>query len=282
MNNKGITLVALVVTIIVLLILAGVTISAVFGNRSIIEKSAEAKQISEIEEAKELARLDIMAWVSVRIENKQDTKLRNSDVQGILDGKSYVKEAKETSFTTAKGEHDIPYSEIATISDGTGDVSLDVLIGQPKSNILFKSSIPIDATTNAKFYDCNFATLDDYIEYEDQIYKVIYNIDYEGDYPERTSTVSSVESTDIDISELGVNGTNIVTIVHGTSTYFDERSYETIGGVPSGFVEDYLGARECLFPYSGTGVLTGWYMTGNYDDDYSDYGYIPIYQNPTN
>lgn len=42
-NNRGITLIALVVTIVVLLILAGVSINALFGNSGIIEKAKEAQ-----------------------------------------------------------------------------------------------------------------------------------------------------------------------------------------------------------------------------------------------
>ena len=60
-NEKGITLVALVVTIIVLMILAGVSISLVLGENGIITKSKYAKQetlnaqIGEQEELNELA-----------------------------------------------------------------------------------------------------------------------------------------------------------------------------------------------------------------------------------
>ena len=42
-KEKGITLVALVITIIVLLILAGVTISLVVGDNSVIHKAQDAK-----------------------------------------------------------------------------------------------------------------------------------------------------------------------------------------------------------------------------------------------
>ena len=45
-NNKGITLVALVVTIVVLLILAGVSINLVLGNNGIIAKAKEAQRES--------------------------------------------------------------------------------------------------------------------------------------------------------------------------------------------------------------------------------------------
>ena len=43
-DMKGITLVALVVTIVVLLILAGVSINLVLGDNGIIKKAQEAKK----------------------------------------------------------------------------------------------------------------------------------------------------------------------------------------------------------------------------------------------
>ena len=46
-HNSGITLVALVVTIVVLLILAGVTITMLFGENGIIKKAQEAKEATE-------------------------------------------------------------------------------------------------------------------------------------------------------------------------------------------------------------------------------------------
>ena len=46
-RNKGITLIALVITIIVLLILAGVTIAALSGDNGILTRAKEAKQKTE-------------------------------------------------------------------------------------------------------------------------------------------------------------------------------------------------------------------------------------------
>ena len=51
-QQKGITLIALVITIIVLLILAGVTISMVLGDEGIIAQAQSAKEKQE-EKAKE-------------------------------------------------------------------------------------------------------------------------------------------------------------------------------------------------------------------------------------
>lgn len=53
LNNKGITLIALVITIIVLLILAGVTIATLTGENGILTKATEAKTNTEIASEKE-------------------------------------------------------------------------------------------------------------------------------------------------------------------------------------------------------------------------------------
>ena len=56
-NQKGITLVALVITIIILLILAGISISTL-TNTGIFEKAKDAKEKSEAEEKQQSETLD--------------------------------------------------------------------------------------------------------------------------------------------------------------------------------------------------------------------------------
>lgn len=46
-NEKGITLLALVVSVVVLIILAGISIGALFGENGIIEKSRQARNRTE-------------------------------------------------------------------------------------------------------------------------------------------------------------------------------------------------------------------------------------------
>ena len=55
--QKGITLIALVITIIVLLILAGVTITALSGDNGILTRAADAKEQTEIADEKEKVNL---------------------------------------------------------------------------------------------------------------------------------------------------------------------------------------------------------------------------------
>ena len=156
--SNGITLIALVITIIVLLILAGISISMLSGDNSILQKATDAKQTSERAEAKEQAQMDIMAYISDKTANHQDASLDDTKIQEILsDNKSYVKTANATSFITTKGEYEIPYSELYTASDKTPVVPTtginygsktaetiavgdDITIGTEKFKIIKKSA----------------------------------------------------------------------------------------------------------------------------------------------
>lgn len=59
-TSNGITLIALVVTIIIILILAGISISMVFGDKGLITQSVISKEAHEKAEIIETAKLDIL------------------------------------------------------------------------------------------------------------------------------------------------------------------------------------------------------------------------------
>ena len=61
LNQKGITLIALVITIIVLLILAGVSIAMLIGQNGILTQAQSAKTTNENKSAEEKVKLAIMA-----------------------------------------------------------------------------------------------------------------------------------------------------------------------------------------------------------------------------
>lgn len=56
-DNKGITLIALVITIIVLLILAGITIAMLTGENGILSNATKSKAVNELGAAKDLVAL---------------------------------------------------------------------------------------------------------------------------------------------------------------------------------------------------------------------------------
>ena len=68
-DNKGITLIALVITIIVLLILAGITIAMLTGENGILGNATKAKAYDEIGAAKDNLALKATETVSNFYEN---------------------------------------------------------------------------------------------------------------------------------------------------------------------------------------------------------------------
>ena len=73
-GNKGITLIALVITIIVLLILAGVSIVILTGDNGLLTKANEAKEANDKAEEKELIQLAYQAAIIEKYKNGEGTK----------------------------------------------------------------------------------------------------------------------------------------------------------------------------------------------------------------
>ena len=90
--NRGITLIALVITIIVLLILAGITIASLTGNNAIISKSGEAKNASEIANEKEELEVEV-----IRFSDKRGNLDPDKVVNGLNKDLKNLKEATNTN-----------------------------------------------------------------------------------------------------------------------------------------------------------------------------------------
>ena len=64
-KEKGITLIALVIMVIILAILAGVTMRLAIGNNGVVETSKEAKK--EAVEADERTQIETAIWMEMMI-----------------------------------------------------------------------------------------------------------------------------------------------------------------------------------------------------------------------
>ena len=80
-SSNGITLIALVITIIVLLILAGISISMLSGDNGILRKATDAKTFTERASVVEQAKTDVLGY---QAENK-GTDLQKSQLQSVLE-----------------------------------------------------------------------------------------------------------------------------------------------------------------------------------------------------
>lgn len=95
-REKGITLLALVITVIVLLILAGITIGAITGNDGIIKNAQNAKEDTEIANEKEiLEKATVQTMGNNKYGNVEKDGLQEELDKETGDGKTEVSEADE-------------------------------------------------------------------------------------------------------------------------------------------------------------------------------------------
>lgn len=73
-NNKGITLIALVITIIVLLILAGISIAMLTGENGLLNKASGAGAETKLSEAKEYVMLEANTLYTEYYEKKYNSE----------------------------------------------------------------------------------------------------------------------------------------------------------------------------------------------------------------
>ena len=93
MNNgqkeKGITLIALAVTIIVMLILAGVTIAALTSENGIINQADKAKETNKVAKVEEEAKLEYSNLIIEKQIEGHGEETNLDDVIGKLEAKGY-------------------------------------------------------------------------------------------------------------------------------------------------------------------------------------------------
>ena len=133
-SDKGITLLALVITIIILLILAGITISTITGDDGIIKNAGQAKEETEIANEKEIVE---KATVQAMGNNKYGN-IEEKELQSELD-----KETGEgkTEATDIGDEFEVVFNE----SDRYYMVDKDGNVGEAQDIIEDKN--PGDITT---------------------------------------------------------------------------------------------------------------------------------------
>ena len=118
-GTKGITLIALVVTIIILVILAGTTIATLMGDNGLIKRANVAKAQTEIASIKEEIQTEILGEQAGNSGNISDESLKEIlEKYGTLsaEGEKLI----DKTLTTTKGEYEIKVTEIfggATVKD---------------------------------------------------------------------------------------------------------------------------------------------------------------------
>ena len=96
-NQKGVTLVALVVTIIVLIILAGISINLLLGKNGLITKAQDAKKQQKIAEIKEKISLELSAAETDAI--LRNESLEEEQLNDIVSKYGTLQDDKDTILT---------------------------------------------------------------------------------------------------------------------------------------------------------------------------------------
>ena len=116
-NKKGITLIALVVTVVVLIILAGVSINAVLGDNGIIKKANQAASVTKEAEVKEAINRTILEFYLTNDYETLEDFLKAKVTEGKID--SVTKNADGT-LTVKKGEYSVTVENKTNFSGGSG------------------------------------------------------------------------------------------------------------------------------------------------------------------
>lgn len=145
-STKGITLISLVVTIIILLILAGVTIATLMGDNGLINKAKDAKIKTEIAGIKEEIQTDILGKQAENNGNISDDSLKEIlEKYGTL---SEEEKLTDKTLTTTKGSYEIKVSDIfngTTVKDSPKEPTFTTVANAPdvrgfnKSNTYYVS-----------------------------------------------------------------------------------------------------------------------------------------------
>ena len=117
-TNKGITLVALVVTIIILLILAGVTLASLTGEKGLIKEARTAKELAEKAALEEQVELSI-----IKAEQKHRNPGIDDVIQEIINNK-VISNSDQVNKETGAIRTDAGYEITGKLDDYIGKVSV--------------------------------------------------------------------------------------------------------------------------------------------------------------
>ena len=206
-KNKGITLIALVITIVVLLILAGVTIAMLTGENGILTQAQNAKSTTKKGEADEQRSL---AQIEAKLnKNENGTEYKEDDGNGNT---TTVKIPKGFVMTNVEGESTI--EEGLVITDGDGNEYVWI----PCTEEEYKNAT--DQKGNWKQYgyldkEWNDETVADTISYEERLESVknnggFYVARYEAGIPEEATEIYANEDGGTYETETKKNNANVV------------------------------------------------------------------------
>lgn len=150
-NGRGITLIALVVTIIVLIILAGISINLILGENGIIQRTKDAKEQSLIAQYKE--QIDLIK-TETEVKNEGNIILEKLNEAFNENNQKYWVNNTEITDSIIKLTTNDGYvffiTESTTEYKGTGEVIIPEIISAEMVEFTPDSSLNWTGITNVK------------------------------------------------------------------------------------------------------------------------------------
>ena len=154
-RNKGITLIALVVTIIVLLILAGTSITMLTGQNGILNRTAEAKEKTRLAKIDEGVKMAVMSALSKGLGTIEDEYLRDG-LEEYLKGENYTLTGDRINgWTIIVGGKNYNIDGNGTVSKGNKNYSEEVEDEDIAPEDLFLYDVISDTDKTAKITGLN-------------------------------------------------------------------------------------------------------------------------------
>ncbi len=230
-QNKGITLIALVITIIVLLILAGVAISTLTGDNGILTKAVTAKEKTEKAAEEEALKLDAM---------------------GSMDENGKLKYNTATTVEEAI-KQDLPYKNNTKITDEYGNK-----ITVPAGFKIIKDN-PADPTPSVK----------DGIIIQDATYEGTIGSEFVW-IPVGNIKTSETETVTINLSRYTFNGTTGEETEQGSKKIDDTFTEDTQANHNSDY-ENAIATDIEDFKLKASAERSGGYYIGRYEARVDNY-----------
>ena len=255
-NNVGITLIALVVTIVVLLILAGVSLNLVLGNNGIITKAQDAKLMTRAGSAED----EVELW-------KSDNYIARTSNQATVDKETMLQGLKDKNLVY---EEEIDRdNEIITIKKKDGTIVKEinysgVIINISKTPETEKSgAVVLQVTSVEGLTNISIKSEEEFNSFVEQIERM-----------DEESKKDLIKNLDI-MAHNKFNGTNITTFEELLEYYYtkgyitdatEEAYWEKMNDIPD---ENICYVMLELFYNDQTGLLI-MYQVINPDNELSD------------
>ncbi len=234
-SNKGITLISLVITIIILLILAGVTLSLTLGDNGIINQAQKAKEAQEIAAIKE----DIQLAILDKEIEKGGASLSKEELDEILKDYGEIQEDGNTIKTDEGYEIDI--DEIYKPGSG-GDVATDEELAALQEKVEELEQTVADLTNTKTELEGTIEDLNGQLEQaqgdKTALQEQIENLQGQVDSLNKTieqqqSTIDSLNTQIADLKGKQSTGTAVAADVLSGKTFSNSSGVNLTGSMPN-------------------------------------------------